>query len=105
MHLGGTGMFIRRRVLDGLGPWDESCLTEDLEHSVRVARSGHGVGMLQGDIWIQPTYKARHLIGQRRRWWGGALQAFVQMMRCAFSAGRAGPRRLGAFTCTTSASV
>jgi len=102
MHLGGTGMFIRRRVLDGLGPWDESCLTEDLEYSVRVARSGHRVGMLQGDIWIQPTYKARHLIGQRRRWWGGALQVFVKMMRSPFSAGRTLRQRLDAFIYTIS---
>ncbi|OLD90902.1 hypothetical protein AUG86_02295 [Euryarchaeota archaeon 13_1_20CM_4_64_14] len=73
MHLAGTGMFIRRRALQALGPWDESCLTEDLDYSLRLARSGGKVGMVDADIWIQPTYRARHLVRQRQRWWGGAL--------------------------------
>ena len=81
MHLAGTGMFIRRRALQALGPWDESCLTEDLDYSLRLARSGGKVGMVDADIWIQPTYRARHLVRQRQRWWGGALQVFWKGLR------------------------
>jgi len=81
MHLAGTGMFIRRRVLQALGPWDEACLTEDLDYSLRLARSGGRAGMVDADIWIQPTYRARHLLRQRQRWWGGALQVFWKGLR------------------------
>ena len=38
MHLAGTGMFLRRSVLEALGPWDEACLTEELEYSLRLAQ-------------------------------------------------------------------
>jgi len=53
MHLAGTGMFLRRSVLEALGPWDEACLTEDLEYSLRLAQSGIRVGMLDANVWIQ----------------------------------------------------
>src|SRR5437899_2061987 len=64
-----------------LGPGAESCVTQDLDYSLRLARSGGKVGMVDADIWIQPTYRARHLVRQRQRWWGGALQVFWKGLR------------------------
>jgi cellulose synthase/poly-beta-1,6-N-acetylglucosamine synthase-like glycosyltransferase len=38
---GGTMGLIRRSVLDELGGWDEWCITEDAEASLRMLRAGH----------------------------------------------------------------
>lgn len=97
MHLAGTGMFIRRRVLEELGPWDEGCLTEDLDYSMRLAMSGAKMGMADADVWIQPTYRAAHLVRQRRRWWGGALQVFGKALRIRFAVGRSVRQTVDAF--------
>jgi len=97
MHLAGTGMFLRRETLDALGPWDEGCLTEDLEYSLRIAESGKKVGMVDADVWIQPTYRASHLVRQRRRWWGGALQVFGKALRKRFAVGTTWRQKLDSF--------
>jgi len=97
MHLAGTGMFLRRGVLDALGPWDEACLTEDLEYSLRLAQSGVRVGMLDANVWIQPVYRASHLVRQRERWWSGALQVFARSARRRFRVGRSRREAIDAF--------
>lgn len=97
MHLAGTGMFLRRTVLETLGPWDEACLTEDLEYSLRLAQSGVRVGMLDANVWIQPTYRLTHLVRQRERWWSGALQVFARSARRGFRVGRSRRERIDAF--------
>jgi len=102
MHLAGTGMFLRRTVLEALGPWDEACLTEDLEYSLRLAQSGVRVGMLDANVWIQPTYRASHLVRQRERWWSGALQVFARSARRGFRVGRSRRERIDAFLYTSS---
>ena len=81
VHIGGTGMFIRRDVFQTVGQWDENALTEDLEFSLRLARAGVKVAMLPAPVRIQPTYTARDLLHQRRRWWGGALQVARKALR------------------------
>src|SRR2546422_4899004 len=102
MHLAGTGMFLRRSVLEALGPWDEACLTEDLEYSLRLSQSGVRVGMLDANVWIQPVYRASHLVRQRERWWSGALQAFARAARHRFRVGRSRRERIDAFLYTCS---
>jgi cellulose synthase/poly-beta-1,6-N-acetylglucosamine synthase-like glycosyltransferase len=77
----GTGMFIRRRALEQAGPWDEQSLAEDLEMAVRLAGIGAKASMLPAQVWRQPPYSARDFVNQRRRWWGGAMQALPQAMR------------------------
>src|SRR5215510_13453619 len=66
---------IRRVALDELGGWDEWCITEDAEISLRLLRAGwHGLHMDQ--TWgrgIMPlTFEA--LKGQRYRWCFGGIQ-------------------------------
>jgi len=102
MHLAGTGMFLRRSVLEALGPWDEACLTEDLEYSLRLSQSGVRVGMLDANVWIQPVYRAAHLVRQRERWWSGALQVFARAARSRFRVGRSRRERIDAFLYTCS---
>src|SRR5437867_2527978 len=102
MHLAGTGMFLRRSVLEALGPWDEACLTEDLEYSLRLAESGVRVGILDAHVWIQPAYRAADLVRQRERWWSGALQVFARAARGGFRVGRSRRERIDAFLYTCS---
>src|SRR5579863_1619575 len=71
----GTMGLIRRVALDELGGWDEWCITEDAELSLRLLRAGwHGLHVDQA--WghgIMPlTFEA--LKGQRYRWCFGGIQ-------------------------------
>jgi glycosyltransferase involved in cell wall biosynthesis len=71
----GTMGLIRRVALDELGGWDEWCITEDAELSLRLLRAGwHGLHMDQSwGFGIMPlTFEA--LKGQRYRWCFGGIQ-------------------------------
>lgn len=75
--LGGNTVFIRRPLLDGLGGWDDQCLTEDADIGVRLSALG---------VPIRVVYDARRVtreetpesvvafIKQRTRWHQGYLQ-------------------------------
>jgi cellulose synthase/poly-beta-1,6-N-acetylglucosamine synthase-like glycosyltransferase len=71
----GTMGLIRRVALDELGGWDEWCITEDAEVSLRLLRAGWS-GMHvdeSGGHGIMPlTFEA--LKGQRYRWCFGGIQ-------------------------------
>jgi cellulose synthase/poly-beta-1,6-N-acetylglucosamine synthase-like glycosyltransferase len=71
----GTMGLIRRVALDQLGGWDEWCITEDAEVSLRLLRAGWS-GMHvdeSGGRGIMPlTFEA--LKGQRYRWCFGGIQ-------------------------------
>jgi glycosyltransferase involved in cell wall biosynthesis len=71
----GTMGLIRRVALDELGGWDEWCITEDAELSLRLLRAGWR-GLHVDQSWgfgIMPlTFEA--LKGQRYRWCFGGIQ-------------------------------
>jgi cellulose synthase/poly-beta-1,6-N-acetylglucosamine synthase-like glycosyltransferase len=71
----GTMGLIRRVALDELGGWDQWCITEDAEVSLRLLRAGWS-GMHvdeSGGLGIMPlTFEA--LKGQRYRWCFGGIQ-------------------------------
>ena len=71
----GTMGLIRRVALDALGGWDEWCITEDAELSLRLLRAGWS-GLHLDQSWghgIMPlTFEA--LKGQRYRWCFGGIQ-------------------------------
>ena len=71
----GTMGLVRRVALDALGGWDEWCITEDAELSLRLLRAGWS-GMHvdeSGGRGIMPlTFEA--LKGQRYRWCFGGIQ-------------------------------
>jgi cellulose synthase/poly-beta-1,6-N-acetylglucosamine synthase-like glycosyltransferase len=71
----GTMGLIRRAALDELGGWDEWCITEDAELSLRLLRAGWS-GLHVDQSWghgIMPlTFEA--LKGQRYRWCFGGIQ-------------------------------
>ena len=71
----GTMGLIRRVALDELGGWDEWCITEDAEMSLRLLRagwSGQHVDRAWGRGIMPLTFEA--LKGQRYRWCFGGIQ-------------------------------
>jgi len=72
---GGTMGLIRRSALVDAGGWDEWCITEDAELSLRLLRSGgHGIHVAQpfGRGVMPLTFEA--LKRQRFRWCFGGIQ-------------------------------
>jgi cellulose synthase/poly-beta-1,6-N-acetylglucosamine synthase-like glycosyltransferase len=71
----GTMGLIRRVALDQLGGWDQWCITEDAELSLRLLRAGWN-GLHMDQTWgrgVMPlTFEA--LKGQRYRWCFGGIQ-------------------------------
>jgi cellulose synthase/poly-beta-1,6-N-acetylglucosamine synthase-like glycosyltransferase len=71
----GTMGLIRRVALEQLGGWDEWCITEDAELSLRLLRAGWTgwhVGKSYGKGIMPLTFEA--LKGQRYRWCFGGIQ-------------------------------
>ncbi|HEY3736365.1 MAG TPA: glycosyltransferase family 2 protein [Jatrophihabitans sp.] len=71
----GTMGLIRRAVLEELGGWDEWCITEDAELSLRLLRAGWSglhVDQSYGHGVMPLTFEA--LKGQRYRWCFGGIQ-------------------------------
>jgi cellulose synthase/poly-beta-1,6-N-acetylglucosamine synthase-like glycosyltransferase len=71
----GTMGLLRRSTLEGLGGWDEWCITEDAETSLRMLKAGHeGVFIPQafGHGIMPLTFTA--LKSQRFRWCFGGMQ-------------------------------
>ncbi|MGH3743595.1 MAG: glycosyltransferase, partial [Mycobacteriales bacterium] len=71
----GTMGLIRRRALEEVGGWDEWCITEDAELSLRLLRagwSGRHVDSSFGRGVMPLTFEA--LKGQRFRWCFGGIQ-------------------------------
>ena len=71
----GTMGLIRRRALEEVGGWDEWCITEDAELSLRLLRAGWSglhVDKSFGQGVMPLTFEA--LKGQRFRWCFGGIQ-------------------------------
>jgi cellulose synthase/poly-beta-1,6-N-acetylglucosamine synthase-like glycosyltransferase len=71
----GTMGLIRRVALEHLGGWDEWCITEDAELSLRLLRAGwigYTVDQSYGKGIMPLTFEA--LKGQRYRWCFGGIQ-------------------------------
>jgi len=78
--LGGNTVFFTRELLEGLGGWDESNLTEDADIGLRVSAMGERVRVVYDDRYVTkeetpPTL--RDFIRQRTRW----SQGFMQTLR------------------------
>src|ERR1700684_3382911 len=71
----GTMGLIRRGALEQLGGWDEWCITEDAELSLRLLRArwaGQHIDQSYGKGIMPLTFEA--LKGQRYRWCFGGIQ-------------------------------
>ena len=71
----GTMGLIRRRVLERIGGWDEWCITEDAEASLRMLRKGYQsvyINQAYGHGLLPTTFEATKK--QRFRWAFGGMQ-------------------------------
>ncbi|HEY2812402.1 MAG TPA: glycosyltransferase [Acidimicrobiales bacterium] len=71
----GTMGLLRRSVLEGMGGWDEWCITEDAETSLRMLKSGYSgvfVPTAYGRGIMPLTFAS--LKSQRFRWCFGGMQ-------------------------------
>jgi cellulose synthase/poly-beta-1,6-N-acetylglucosamine synthase-like glycosyltransferase len=74
--VGTMGLF-RRSALEGVGGWNEWCISEDTEASLRVLKAGWSglyIPRCFGRGIVAPTYAG--LNTQRHRWCFGAMQIF-----------------------------
>jgi len=84
----GTMGLIRRRALEEAGGWDEWCITEDAELSLRILRigwSGLHVDQSFGKGIMPLTFEA--LKGQRFRWCFGGIQILREHWRSLLPGG------------------
>jgi cellulose synthase/poly-beta-1,6-N-acetylglucosamine synthase-like glycosyltransferase len=73
----GTMGLVRRRALEAIGGWDEHCICEDTEASLRMMKQGWSglyVPRCFGRGIVAPTFEG--LRRQRYRWCFGAMQIF-----------------------------
>lgn len=75
--LGGNTVFFTRSLVERLGGWDETNLTEDADMGIRISAMGEPVRVVYDDRYVTkeetpPTLG--HFIRQRTRWSQGFLQ-------------------------------
>jgi glycosyltransferase XagB len=78
--LGGNTVFFAREVLERVGGWDETNLTEDADIGLRICASGEAVRVVYDHRYVTqeetpPTL--RQFVRQRTRW----SQGFMQTLR------------------------
>jgi cellulose synthase/poly-beta-1,6-N-acetylglucosamine synthase-like glycosyltransferase len=77
--LGGTCYYVRRDVLDSVGGWDPTNVTEDLELGLRLYGYGYRVGIIDVDTYEEApkallrTQSEGGWANQRTRWIRGTL--------------------------------
>jgi cellulose synthase/poly-beta-1,6-N-acetylglucosamine synthase-like glycosyltransferase len=79
--LGGTTLFFRRRVLEGLGAWDAHNVTEDADLGVRLARHGYRTELIATTTQEEANGRFWPWIKQRSRWLKGYAITYGVHMR------------------------
>ncbi len=77
--LGGNTVFVRRELMEQLGGWDETCLTEDADLGIRLSLSHARIRILYEDEFVtreETPHTIKQFIKQRTRW----NQGFIQIL-------------------------
>jgi cellulose synthase/poly-beta-1,6-N-acetylglucosamine synthase-like glycosyltransferase len=77
--LGGNTVFVRRSLMEQLGGWDETCLTEDADLGIRLSIVGAKVRIVYDDEFVtreETPHTLEQFIKQRTRW----NQGFIQIL-------------------------
>src|SRR5215470_262230 len=77
--LGGNTVFIRRRLMEHLGGWDHTILTEDADLGIRLCIAKANVRVLYDDEFVtkeETPHTIEQFIKQRTRW----NQGFIQIL-------------------------
>jgi 1,2-diacylglycerol 3-beta-glucosyltransferase len=79
-ELRGNGMFVRREVLDRVGGWNDTALTEDLDLSTRLVTAGEQIGLApRAEVGEEAVLTAQALWRQRMRWAEGSLRRLLEL--------------------------
>ena len=82
VSLAGSCQFIRRDVIEEIGLWNENCLAEDLEISLRITEKGYGIKFSPELVsWQEAPSQLSQLIKQRLRWYRGYMEVAVKYGR------------------------
>lgn len=79
--LGGTTLFLRRKVLAEIGAWDAHNVTEDADLGFRLARHGWQTRILPSTTLEEANCSPLPWIKQRSRWTKGYLMTWLVHMR------------------------
>ncbi len=77
--LGGNTVFVRRDLMEQLGGWDETCLTEDADLGIRLCLAKARVRIIYDDEFVtreETPNTIEQFIKQRTRW----NQGFIQIL-------------------------
>jgi glycosyltransferase XagB len=77
--LGGNTVFVRRELMEQLGGWDESCLTEDADLGIRLSLAHARMRIIYDDEFVtreETPHTIAQFIRQRTRW----NQGFIQIL-------------------------
>ena len=73
--LSGTCQFIRKEAIEEVGGWNEECLAEDTELSLRLIEKDH---LIKYDSEVrtreESPFNVRGLVAQRSRWYRGNIE-------------------------------
>ncbi len=91
--LPGTNYVIRRELVERLGGWDLSALTEDAEMSIRIYQAGYRIQFVPASVtWEQEPEGVKVWFKQRRRWVRGSNYLFRKYGRALL---KTRPKRIG----------
>lgn len=75
--LGGNTAFMRRRLLEEMGGWDDRCLAEDADIGIRLSAAGVKMRLVYDDRHVtqeETPHSVGDFVRQRTRWDQGFLQ-------------------------------
>lgn len=80
--LAGTCQFVRREALDAVSGWNENCLGEDTELSVKLIEKGHVI-RYASDVrtFEESPFSIGSLVAQRARWYRGNIEVGLRFGR------------------------
>ena len=79
--LGGNTVFVRRELMEQMGGWDETCLTEDADLGIRLSISHARIRIIYDDEFVtreETPHTIEQFIKQRTRWNQGFIQILFQ---------------------------
>jgi len=80
--LAGTCQFIRKEALDAIGGWNENCLGEDTDVSIRLIERGNVI-RYASDVrtFEESPFNIKSLLAQRARWYRGNIEVGLRFGR------------------------
>ncbi len=80
--LAGTCQFIRKEALDAVGGWNEDCLGEDTELSVKLIERGNVIRYAsEVRTFEESPFNVKSLLAQRARWYRGNIEVGLRFGR------------------------